>query len=52
MSFCGLQDRTSLLYKDTTTSKDLGPGTYNYNPGQFDELSKRVHSKKPPAFMP
>jgi hypothetical protein len=51
MPFTGLQDRTSFLFKDTT-SGELGPGSYNIDPAgkTFEHLKKRSKSQKPPAF--
>lgn len=51
MSFTGLSERFSSIPKETQ-SGSLGPGAYNLDRAGrvFEELKKRVHSQKSPAF--
>jgi hypothetical protein len=51
MSFTGLSERFSSIPKETE-SESLGPGAYNLDRAGriFEELKRRVHSQKSPAF--
>jgi len=51
MSFTGLSERFSSIQKETE-SESLGPGAYNLDRAGrvFEELKRRVHSRKSPAF--
>jgi hypothetical protein len=51
MSFTGLSERFSSVPKETE-SGTLGPGSYNLDRAGrlFENLKKRAHSQKAPAF--